>query len=45
MFSLFLIPDSREEGFQVRELLQVSEQFEKEEADGIIGMASYEGIG
>jgi hypothetical protein len=40
MFSLFFIPDSREEGFQVRGLLQVSEQFQKEEADRIISMTS-----
>jgi hypothetical protein len=26
MFSLFFIPDSREEGFQVRELLQITKQ-------------------
>jgi hypothetical protein len=44
MFSLFFIPDSREEGFEVRELLQVSEQFQKEEADWIISMASPGGV-
>jgi hypothetical protein len=44
MFSLFFIPDSREEGFEVRELLQVSEQFQKEEADRIISMTSPGGI-
>ena len=45
MFPLLLIPDSREEGFQVGELLQISEQFEEEEADGIIGMSSCRRIG
>jgi hypothetical protein len=43
-FSLFFIPDSREEGFEVRELLQISEQFQKEEADWIVSMASPGGI-
>jgi len=45
MFPLFLIPDDREKGFQVRELLQISEQFQKEEADRIISMTSPGGIG
>jgi hypothetical protein len=43
-FPLFLIPDDREKGFQVRELLQISEQFQKEEADRIISMTSPGGI-
>jgi hypothetical protein len=41
MFSLFFIPDRREESLEVGELLQVSEEFQKEEADGVIGMPSY----
>jgi hypothetical protein len=44
MFSLFFIPDSREEGFQVRELLQVSEQLKEKEADRIVSMASPGGV-
>jgi len=45
MFSLFLIPDDGEESLQIGELLQVSEQFQKEEADRIIGMSSRRRIG
>jgi len=45
MFPHFFIPDSREEGFQVRELLQVSEQFEEKETDGIVGIASHGRVG
>jgi len=41
MFSLFFIPDSREEGFQVRELLQITKQLQKKETDWIISMASH----
>ena len=45
MFSLLFIPNDREKSFQIRELLQVSEEFKEEEADGVIGMASHRGIG
>ena len=45
MFSLLFIPNDGEESFKIGELLQVSEEFEEEEADGIIGMSSYRGIG
>jgi len=45
MFSLLFIPDSREESFQIGELLQISEQFQKEEADGIVGIASHGRVG
>jgi hypothetical protein len=41
MFSLFFIPDSREEGFEVRELLQITKQLQKKETDWIISMASH----
>jgi len=44
MFPLLFIPDSGEEGFQVRELLQVSEQFQKEETNRIKSMTSPGGI-
>jgi hypothetical protein len=42
---LFFIPNDGEESLKIRELLKVSEEFEEEEADGIIGMSSYRGIG
>jgi len=45
MFSLFLIPDDGEESFQVRELFQVAEEFQKEEADWVVGMAADWGVG
>jgi len=45
MFPLLLISDRREESLQIGELLQISEQFQKEEADGIVGMPSYGRIG
>jgi len=45
MLSLLLIPDDREKGFQIGELFQVSEEFQKEEADWVIGMTSFLGIG
>jgi hypothetical protein len=44
MFSLLLIPDRREERLQIGELLQVSEQLQKEEADGVVGMPSPGGV-
>jgi hypothetical protein len=45
MFPLFFITDSREESFQIGELLQISEEFYKEEANRVIGMTTYGGIG
>jgi hypothetical protein len=45
MFSLFLIPDDGEKSLEIGELLQVSEQFQEKEADGIIGMSSHRGVG
>jgi len=44
MFSLLLITDDREESLQIGELLQVSEQFQKEEAEGVVGMSSPGGV-
>jgi len=45
MFSLLLISDDREESFQIGELLQISKQFQKKEADWVIGMATHGGVG
>jgi len=45
MFSLLIVPEDGEESFQIGELLQVSEQFEKEEANGIVGMPSHGRVG
>ena len=45
MFALLLIPDRREESLQIGELLQISEEFYKEEANRVIGMTTYGGIG
>jgi hypothetical protein len=45
MFSLFFIAESDEEGFQIGELFEVSEQFEEEETDGVVGKASNGGVG
>ena len=45
MFPLFFITDDREESFQIGELLQISKQFQKKEADWVIGMATHEGVG
>ena len=45
IFSLLLISDYREESLQIGELLQVSEQLQKEEADGIIGVSSHGRVG
>ena len=43
--SLFFISNEGEESLKIRELLKVSEEFEEEEADRIIGISSYRGIG
>jgi hypothetical protein len=45
MFSLLFIPEGGEEGFQIGELFEVSEQFDEEEADRVIGKASNRGVG
>jgi len=45
MSSLFLITHNGEEGLQIGEFLQISEEFQEEKADGIIGMSSYRRIG
>ena len=45
MFSFLFVPEGGEEGFQIRELFEVSEQFEENEADGVIGMATNRGVG
>jgi hypothetical protein len=45
MSSLFFIPNEGEEGFEIGELLQVSEQLQEKEADRIIGMSSHRGVG
>jgi hypothetical protein len=45
MFPLFFITDDREESFQIGELLQISKQFQKKEADWVIGMATHGGVG
>ena len=44
MFSLFLIMNDGEKSFQMGELLQITEQFQEEEADGVMGMASNRGV-
>jgi len=41
MSSLLLVSDDGEEGFQVRELLQITKQLQKKETDWIISMASH----
>jgi hypothetical protein len=45
MFSFLIIPEDGEESFQIGELLQISEQFQKEEAGRIVGMSSHGRIG
>ena len=45
MFSLLFISNDREKSPKIGKLLQVSEEFEEEEADGVIGMASHGGVG
>ncbi len=41
----FFIPDDPEESFHIGELFQVSEEFQKEEADWVVGMAADWGVG
>jgi hypothetical protein len=45
MSSLFFIPNEGEEGFQIRKLLQVLEEFKEKEANRVIGMSSHRGVG
>jgi hypothetical protein len=45
MSSLLLVSDDGEKSFQIRELFQISEEFQEKEADGIIGMSSRKRIG
>jgi hypothetical protein len=44
MFSLLLIMNDGEKSFQMGELLQITEQFQEKEADGVMGMASNRGV-
>jgi hypothetical protein len=43
--SLFLISNDREKSLKIGKLFLVSEEFEEEEANGVIGMTFHRGIG
>jgi hypothetical protein len=45
MFSLLFISNDGEKNLKIGKLFEVSEEFEEEEADRVIGMSSYRGIG
>jgi len=44
MSSFLFIPNDGKEGFHIGELLQISEEFQEEDADRVIGMTPFGGI-